>query len=46
MGRLSLPVSGLVYVDTNCVIYSVERIQPFGSLLEPLWEWRPRARSR
>lgn len=37
MGVLNLPATGTVYVDANCVIYSVEKIQPFAALLTPLW---------
>ncbi len=37
MGQLDLPESGLVCLDTSSVIYSVEKIEPFSSLLEPLW---------
>jgi len=32
-----LPTVGLVYVDANCVIYAVEKIEPYCLLLEPLW---------
>ena len=38
MGPLRLPLTGLVYIDANVLIYSVERIEPYRSLLEPLWE--------
>ena len=37
MGSLILPASGCVYVDTNSVIYAVEKIEPYKSLLDPLW---------
>ena len=37
MGALSLPDAGYVYVDANTVIYAVERIEPYRTLLEPLW---------
>ena len=37
MGRLTLPRSGLVYLDASPVIYSVEKIEPYYSLLEPMW---------
>ena len=37
MGTLTLPTSGLVYLDANPVIYSVERHLVYGPLLEPLW---------
>ncbi len=36
MGPLNLPASGAVYVDANCVIYSVEKIAPYADLLAPL----------
>ncbi len=40
MGRLSasLPASGIVYVDTNVVIYSVEKIEPYWKELQTLWQ--------
>lgn len=38
MGQLSLPASGSVYVDTNIVIYSVEKIDPYWTQLQPLWQ--------
>jgi predicted nucleic acid-binding protein len=38
MGTLSLPASGQVYVDANAVIYAIERIEPYRTLLEPLWQ--------
>lgn len=37
MGTLSLPTTGPVYVDANVVIYAVEKIEPYASLLQPLW---------
>jgi hypothetical protein len=37
MGQLALPPSGSVYVDTNAVIYLVERIEPYLSASAPLW---------
>jgi predicted nucleic acid-binding protein len=37
MGTLSLPATGPVYVDVNAVIYAVEKIEPYASLLQPLW---------
>ncbi len=38
MGTLILPVSGIVYVDTSPVIYSVEENAMYSQLLEPLWD--------
>lgn len=37
MGSLSLPDTGSVYLDTNGFIYSVEHLEPYYSLLVPLW---------
>ncbi len=37
MGRLTLPVSGVVYVDTAPLIYTVERHADYEFLLLPLW---------
>ena len=37
MGSLTLPTSGPVYLDANGFIYSVERIEPYRTLLEPMW---------
>lgn len=37
MGSLKLPNSGKVYVDSNCVIYGVEKVKPYAAILEPLW---------
>ena len=38
MGTLTLPASGLVYVDANSVIYTVEKHPVYGPLLQPLWQ--------
>ena len=38
MGTLTVPSSGLVYFDTNPVIYSVERHPVYGPLVLPLWQ--------
>lgn len=37
MGRLILPDQGAIYLDANCFIYSVEHIEPYCTLLEPVW---------
>lgn len=37
MGTLSVPASGLVYVDTAPIIYTVERHADYEALLLPLW---------
>ena len=38
MGPLKLPSGGSVYVDANAIIYSVERVEPYRSMLAPMWE--------
>ena len=38
MGPLKFPTGGSVYIDTNAIIYSVERIEPYHGLLVPMWE--------
>ena len=38
MGSLNLPSTGLTYVDTNPVIYTVERHPLYSPILAPLWD--------
>ena len=38
MGPLTLPLAGLIYIDANSLIYSVERVEPYRTLLEPMWQ--------
>jgi predicted nucleic acid-binding protein len=38
MGSLTLPTQGPIYVDANGFIYSAERIEPYRTLLEPMWQ--------
>ena len=38
MGPLILPSGGSVYADANAIIYSVERVEPYRSLLASMWE--------
>ena len=38
MEPLNLPVGGLVYLDANGLIYSVERVEPYRTLLKPMWQ--------
>jgi predicted nucleic acid-binding protein len=38
VGSLTVPSAGLVYFDTNPVIYSVEKHPVYGPLLQPLWQ--------
>lgn len=37
MGTLTLPSSGIVYIEANTTIYAVEKIEPYASFLAPLW---------
>ena len=37
MGALILPTEGPIYLDTCGFIYSVEHIEPYHTLLEPMW---------
>ncbi len=37
MGALTLPSSGLVYLDANPIIYTVEKHPVYAPLLQPLW---------
>ena len=38
MGPLALPSPGLVYLDASSLIYSVERVEPYRTLLQPMWQ--------
>jgi len=38
VGPLNLPLAGLVYIDASSLIYSVERVEPYRTLLEPMWQ--------
>ncbi len=38
MGTITLPSSGSIYLDTSAVIYSVERHEPYLTLLAPAWQ--------
>jgi len=38
MGQLIVPAAGPVYVDTNALIYRVERIEPYLTVSQPLWD--------
>ena len=37
MGALRLPSHGPIYLDTTAIIYSVERNEPYCTLLDPVW---------
>ncbi len=38
MGQLTLPSEGQIYLDANCFIYSIERIDPYRVVLDSLWQ--------
>ena len=38
MGPLTFPLAGLVYLDASGLIYSMERVEPYRTLLEPMWQ--------
>ena len=38
MGPLTLPSASLIYLDASGLIYSVERVEPYRTLLEPMWQ--------
>lgn len=38
MGSLTPPQSGSVYLDANCIIYSMEHIAPYDGVLLPMWQ--------
>ncbi len=38
MGSLTIPPSGIVYLDTNPILYSVEKHPVYWPLLQPLWQ--------
>ena len=37
MGAMRLPPHGTIYLDTSTIIYSVERNEPYLTLLAPMW---------
>ena len=38
MGPLTFPSAGLIYIDASGLIYSMERVEPYRALLEPMWQ--------
>ena len=38
MGPLTLPLTGLINIDASGLIYSMERVEPHRTLLEPMWQ--------
>ncbi len=43
MGVLSLPQTGLIYLDAGPIIDPVEKIPPYAQLQQPLWQPRQTA---
>ena len=37
MGPIELPSYGAIYLDTSAIIYSVERNEPYLTLMAPVW---------
>ena len=37
MGALTLPAAGLLYLDACCLIYRVEQVEPYHTLLGPVF---------
>ena len=38
MGPMTLPSHGAIYLDASAIIYSVERNEPYFTLLAPAWQ--------
>jgi predicted nucleic acid-binding protein len=38
VGTIAVAAGAVVYVDANALIYAVEKVEPFASLLRPVWE--------
>ena len=38
MGTIALAPGTVAYVDANALIYAVEGIEPYATLLRPVWE--------
>jgi predicted nucleic acid-binding protein len=38
VGIIAIPSGTVAYVDTNALIYAVEGVHPFATLLRPVWE--------
>ena len=38
MGSISVPSTGLVYLDANAIIYSIEKRPGYAQLLQPVWQ--------
>jgi len=37
VGPLTLPPTGSIYADSNVFIYSIERIDPYRTVLDDFW---------
>jgi hypothetical protein len=37
VGLIAVPTSGLVYLDANSIIYSVEKHSIYWPIIEPVW---------
>ena len=37
MGRVTVPASGLIYIDSCVLIYGIERVEPYFSCASALW---------
>ncbi len=38
MGSLTPQPSGAVYIDSNILIYTIERVVPYAQMLDPFWQ--------
>ena len=38
MGPLTFPPASSIYLDTSCIIHSVEHIEPYAGILRPIWQ--------
>lgn len=38
MGRLNPPKMGTIYLDASPVIYTIEKVEPYASLMTPVWQ--------
>jgi predicted nucleic acid-binding protein len=38
MGQVAVPTSGLVYLDAQILIYSIERRPRYAQAVQPLWD--------
>ena len=38
MGSLTAQPSGAIYIDSNILIYTIERVAPYAQMLDPFWQ--------